>query len=306
MNEETIKSIIRSRYGVPKSEEIIVGKESHLYSTIWMATINSNINSSTFIIKQSDQNLRSQAELWIRAEDLFRDDETYTPLGVVYLADHDVIISKKSEYLTLAEHIASNGFLNPFAWYRQTNRIVELAGAWLRRYHGFETSIGSLSKPLSRYVKQREKYLRLLPKGLGEKLVEAVGNCPDHIVTIVHSDFSPHNILSDGKSLSVIDFGINEWTRMSPYWDIATLSIALERIFLFGLRNPLRWIPPLRNQVVSRFTDSSTDVYPDDPRVWRACCATRHFALWGGIVDSNTYDPRLSWHLKRLEEYLSI
>ena len=100
MNEETMKSIIRSHYGVPKSEEIVIRKESHLYSTIWTAAINSNISTSVFVIKQSDQDLRRQAELWIRAEKLFRDDKTYVPLDVVYLADHDVIISRKSGYPT--------------------------------------------------------------------------------------------------------------------------------------------------------------------------------------------------------------
>ena len=306
MNEETMKSIIRSHYGVPKSEEIVIRKESHLYSTIWTAAINSNINTSVFVIKQSDQDLHTQAELWIRAEKLFRDDKTYVPLDVVYLADHDVIISRKSGYPTLAEQIAWNGFPNPFTWYQQTNHIVELAGTWLRRYHGYETRVGSISRPLLKYIEIREKHLEVLPERLGEKLVDMVGNCPDHTVTIVHSDFSPHNILSNGENLSVIDFGINEWTEMSPYWDIATLSIALERIFRFAFRNPLRWMPPLRKQVVSRFTNSYGDVYPDNPYVWHACCATRHFALLGGIIDSSINDPRIAWHMKRLEECLSM
>ena len=151
---------------------------------------------------------------------------------------------------------------------------------------------------ISKYI------LDALPSKLQKRFLHSVQNCPDHFLTIVHSDFVPSNIFSDGKIIAVIDFGIAEWTAMSPYWDIAVFTIYLERESQFRMKSSLKWLPFLRTRLLSHFFESYGEVYGANTKVWKVCCASRHFALLSAVVKSNSPDRRLLWHIRQMENYL--
>ncbi|NKB57656.1 MAG: phosphotransferase [Alphaproteobacteria bacterium] len=263
-----------------------------------------------FLYKQSDIGQSKQAKLCIDAEKFFENCDFYHPLNTVYVSNRNVIISRKSEYLRFQEQIALNGFPNPISWYKQLNKVANLSGRWLKYYHEFgrnsQDNEGreSVSSPLLKYIDARKYILDALPSGLRNRFLESVRGCPDHFLTTVHSDFAPPNIFSDGEKISVIDFGVAEWTAMSPYWDIATFVIYLTRENQFRMKSPLKWLPFLRARVLSNFFEAYGDVYGADPKVWRICCASRHFALLSALVESNTADRRFSWHIDQMQKML--
>ncbi len=54
-----------------------------------------------------------------------------------------------------------------------------------------------------------------------------VGDGFEDEVVVTHGDYSASNLLWDGRGLAIIDFGISEWTEMSPFWDVATFLVTL-------------------------------------------------------------------------------
>jgi hypothetical protein len=304
MNEKEVKELIRDNSSIPKSVSMSVKKNIHRKSIIWTVSIDSNSNDVAFIIKQSDLDLSRQAELGIRADELFRDDVRYISLDAKFIPAYNVIISKRSKLSTVTQLIEKNGFPNPVNWYFQMIQVVELAGSWLKAYHAVGQNMGSISEPLLRYIESRKYIFNLFPTTLQKSFLDTVECCPDHIVSPIHSDFSPENILSNGKKISVIDFGVEEWVEMSPYWDIATFIIAIERDFFFRYKSPLRWIPILRRHLLEKFSKAYGGDTPRNLAVWRICYAARHFALLSSKADSPITDPIRIWHIAEIEKML--
>ncbi|MEE9355083.1 MAG: hypothetical protein V3U75_05785 [Methylococcaceae bacterium] len=304
MNEKEAKELIRSNYRIPKSLNMGVEKNIHGDSTIWAISVESDSNDVNFIIKQSDEDLSRQAELGVRAEKIFSDDLRYISLGVKFIPDYNVILSKRSELPTVSQLIEKNGFPNPVNWYSQTIQVVELAGNWLKAYHAVGQSVGSISEPLLRYVESREYIFKLFPTALKKLFLESVDSCPDHIISPIHCDFSPGNIFSNGMELSVIDFGVEEWVEMSPYWDIVTFIIAIERDFSFRYKSPLKWIPILRRHLLDKFSQAYGGDTQGNLVVWRVCYAVRHFVLLSSKVDSPITNQVRAWHIAEIEKIL--
>ncbi len=304
MNEKEAKELIRNNLGIPESSSLFVKKNIHRDSIIWSISIDSD-SDVCFIIKQSDKDLSRQAELGIRAEEIFSDDLRYISLDVKFIPNQNVVLSKRSKLSTFTQLIEKNGFPNPVKWYFQLIQVVKLAGNWLKAYHAVGQSVDSVSEPLLRYIESREYIFNLFPAALQKSFLDAVESCPDHIVSPIHCDFSPENILSNGKKLSVIDFGVEEWLEMSPYWDIATFIIAIERDFLFRYKSPLKWIPVLRRHLLNNFYKTYGGDTQGNLVVWRICYVVRHFALLSSKVDSPVSDRIRIWHIAEIEKVLS-
>lgn len=305
MNEETAVRLVCETFSIPKPARLTVTKRGTIYSMIYKIEADFNSRKRTYYLKSANDSLEQQWRLAKNAEEFFYADKTYKPLAVTYIEDCNVLLSEGSEHNTFAQTITQDGFPNPFKWYKSITNTVVLVGRWLSKYHSQKTAYGSIAEPLSRYVNIRSEGLKEFESDLRDSFLRAVNSCPDDIIAPAHSDYSPQNILSDGKTLSVIDFGISEWTHMSPCWDIATIQIALERDFLFRYRNPLRWLPTARKKLIEVFNDAYGPHPQYNPESWAACVATRHFTQFCGIISRDRRDPRLDWHVECMKKALA-
>jgi hypothetical protein len=79
--------------------------------------------------------------------------------------------------------------------------------------------------------------------------------------------------------VGVIDYGVSEWTEMSPHWDTITFVTMLERFSLFSLRSALFWYRPFLHRLKRGFLQAYGSSIPAGRRSVQACLAVRHFAF---------------------------
>ncbi|WP_162913360.1 phosphotransferase [Rhodospirillaceae bacterium SYSU D60014] len=305
LTNEQLREVLRHHCALSPSASVSIEKTSRIYSTIWSATISENGSRRTHILKQAGK--RAERQVWLsqRADRLFFDQPFHASPGLAYEPGYDLTIARLYPGRSLEALMAEGGIPDPFRWYRDLSRRLGLAGIWLKHYHRAERRIGSVSGPLMAYLEQRRDQLDHLPALCRQRLLGLVESDLVDDIVVTHSDFSPGNILSDGRTLCVIDFGIKEWTEMSPWWDVVTILTALDRYFLFRRTCPVYWIRPLLSRLKSTFWTAYSSRPPHDQRSFLACAAVRHFSFAGDLspkaLDGS---PRSRWHLAQLEQIL--
>ena len=299
-----LKSIGRY-FGVPKQASVSIRKAHRLYSTTWVVSVSEGALSETYLVKFAREGAEKQVRLAQRANEIFIGYPVHVPSEIQYDPEHDLIVSRAFPGRSLEALMADRGWPNPVRWYGDLSRTLHLAGLWLRRYHQVDRHPGSLSEPLMHYLERRRDKLDRLSPDSRRKLLRLVGGDIIDNVVVTHSDFSPGNILSNGRALCVVDFGIAEWTEMSPWWDVVTLLISLDRYFLFRRLTPLYWVRPLIARLKDRFRAAYEQAPPEDHRPVLACAAVRHFSFAGNwTADALRNDPRARWHAEQLERIL--
>jgi serine/threonine protein kinase len=288
-------------------DKLSIRKFRRLYSTIWVISTFHNGIRCDYIVKDAGERGEKQARLSGRADEIFRGDPLHFSATVAYEPTYNVLISRKYEGPSLQTLMAQPALPYPIGWYHRVTEFLCRAGTWLRRYHSADCHAGSISGALMCYIEQRRRKLDQLPSDTRQRLLRLIQRRLVDDIAVVHGDFSPANILSDGRTICVIDFGISEWTQMSVWWDVATLLVGLDRYFLFRKSGPLYWIRPLLTKMKATFLRaySRSTLQECDNEALLVCMAVRHFTFAAGRSTISRADARDQWHLVQLERLLS-
>lgn len=275
-----------------------VEQVDRLYSTIWTVDLARNGQRESYIVKHRPETAKHEYRLSRRADELFHDDPSYCCLQPHVDPTGSFIVTRRSTLPVLEHRLFRYAWQNPLAWFRNLDRSVHLAGAWLKRYHAADPSTGPMSPGFLRYLENRESALQKIGAANRTRLVQAVTSATETRLVTTHCDFSLQNILTDGRHIAVVDYGIREWTKMSPYWDVATFILDLESQARFRLKSPLHWLSSLRRRLTSSFLSAYCGPHDSSDPEWLLCAAVRYFSLFAGTIDR--HGARATWYQSRL------
>ena len=303
LTDEIIVECVKRHFDVPAGAAT-VRKHDRSYSSVWQVSVAGKRETQTFFVKAPGINPEKETRLQQRAEQLSRGLAHYTLPEVHFDRTLRLVVSKGFSGRSILSLIQHGDLLHPIRSFPEAENAVHAAGSWLKLYHQ-ERRTGSISQPLLRSLKRRSDSLALLASEFRRRLCMLVGDGFEDEVVVTHGDYSASNLLWDGRGLAIIDFGISEWTEMSPFWDVATFLVTLDRYTLFSPRTTLFWFRPLLTKLKRSFLAGYGRDLPNSERAAQACLAVRHFssAFTAGPIQAG--DRRARWHLSQLEHILS-
>lgn len=256
-----------------------------------------------YIVKKPLRSAESRFESQRNAEAIFEDEDFVTPTKPVFVPEAGVIVSRFVEGRSFEHDFALGRPSDLASWRQRLDTGIRMAGTWLRRFHAHSLE-AHCAESLVPYLEKRRAPLRRLSEPMAER-VWALARAPFvGPSAVIHGDFCPHNILFSGNHISVIDCGMEEWKRFSPFWDSVCFAIAIEEIGQFHIRSPLHWMPRKCDAMLASFFAA----YGSDPRAhpdYLKCLAVRHLTYVLCDGDGKTFTKRGAWHLKQLENALS-
>lgn len=179
------------------------------------------------------------------------------------------------------------------------------AGCWLRDWHEKTMDWGPLSPLFEAYLANREDCTGLLDSQDRKALHALVESLRAGVLCVPHGDFTPPNILWSLGRLTVLDFGVSEWNRMTPWWDRVAMKIGLFRALKFGSNSLGLWIPALPSAATNAFREGYGDG-TGTPRARLACWAIRHLTFYADDVRKGPrYRRRAAWHWLEFQRALS-
>jgi hypothetical protein len=288
--------------GTERVERVIsLLRQDRLYSTIWSAEVTHPAGRASYMLKLAGGSADKAIWLSQRADRLLASSPLHVPLGLRRHGPTGLIISRRFEGESLADLLIAGARSNPLSWGRRLETAVALAGEWLATYHALERRSGSIMEPLRAYVAGCSAEFKALPplvRSAFERLL-AEDIIDDLVVT--HSDFTPGNILTDGAKACIIDFGVREWTELSPWWDLATLDVVLERFFRCDKAVTGFWLKPLFPRIRAAFFEAYGASADKVCRSRAICTAARHLSLGGKARAESRY----RWHIRHITNVLS-
>ena len=293
--------------GTPPVRELrSVARSDRLFSAIWFVTAAHDGGEARYMLKHPEYGAERPVALSQRADAIFAGDAAYFSAQLREHGESGLIVSRIYDGRSLGDRLGASRRSNPFAWPREFQACLTGAARWLARYHSVERRVESVSGPLRTYVGARRAEFAALPAEPRRKLERLLSDDIRDETVVVHGDFSPQNILTDGDTLCVIDFGIREWRRMSPWWDVLTLTAILERHLLFDNGAFGAWLRPSLPRLRKAFLEAYGAAPDERAPAVRACRAVRHFSLMGTVASGSFGRSRRSlWHLRRLSNILA-
>lgn len=290
----------------------VVKHVARLYSNMWILRVQT-ANGSQCVVAKS----------WYKAAHFKKQIDLLRRVRVAYAGRNDVCIpylgscDRKCLLLmqqvfdpTLAELCQYSLQYMPSLrslreWQNTLRQACRRAGSWLSEWHAATESNSSVAPSLETYLEDREDHLELLDGDDRRRLYTLIQSLEVDTTCIAHGDFMPGNVLWAPDRLSVIDFGVPEWERTTPWWDYVSMEVGLICVLGFGLKSPGRWIP----SIVRMATQAFRDGYGQGRGSIRgkfACQAVRHLVLYG--TDSRhgrAYRKRARWHMLQLQKALA-
>lgn len=303
--EDNDSSVVLSRaLGIASSKILQAAPWQRRHSAGWIVSVDEGSGIERFFVKQitSEIALR-QVQLGKRADELFRSDTRYLPLNPVFDTKAGMIVMREVRLPSLSSLWMLRHSRDPVTWHRDIINGMTLAGDWLRRFHAYDVKLGSPVPQLRNYLSRHAPMSEALPVELSTKLLRAAENCPDGPLTVIHSDFSGWNILTDGKQLSVIDYGISDWVEMSPFWDVATFLVSFRAFTRQSRLSPTFWVPGLASRFEAAFLDAYGDPDMFDSQIFAVCAAMRH-ALCHATIQTDS-KSLADWHLDQVRSWLA-
>lgn len=300
-----LQEILSRKKKICISDIKIIGCEERLYSTIWYLGITTNNIRELFVAKNAGSRASRQTRISNDADRIFRNKENVFSTESMYVEEMDLVVSRKFSGSTLEHSLVWRGRQSPFLWHANLRKSFAQAGEWLRRFHDATRGPSGSGTPLLEYLENRSETLDSLPSLMRQKLVRLVSEPLTGDFVVTHGDFTPANILFDNDDVCVIDFGIKEWIEMSPWWDLASTLVYLQRYVRFQHRSPLYWVPRFASPLERMFRHSYGNV-DSSCQDYLKCLAIRHFSFLsdtpkGGISD----DGRPNWHFNELDKALT-
>ena len=301
MNIDKIRDIISGEWDLNASDLRILNYNKRLYSTIATAILRTQSGVRRFIIKETNSNPEHAVRLASRAREIFKHDADVFLPRLVFDRASGLIISEMFAGASLQDYCRVSYRQNPLKWRSNLETAVARTGKWLATYHATSRRMDNCeSYSYYDYLSPRRKLLEYLPGDLGRQLESWAKT---HIIrtrAIIHGDYSPHNVLIDRRRICVIDFGIEEWTEMSPVWDLATMTTSLEKNLRFSWRSPFRWSQKRIKKIIEVFLKSyGCDI---DRNSYGLGCALCHLVAFG---EERQGSPTAIWHLRELTRGLS-
>jgi hypothetical protein len=300
-SDQAVGQIVVNATGPSQGEVATVTRLARPFSTLWFVTVRRDGVEEKYVAKLFPSNARRHCALSGRADRLFKAEAFHSPADARIV--DGLMISRHVELPRIQDALTNGGWAHPVSWIAGLEANMRLAGHWLHRYHAGYLVVRPVAPALSRYVMGRSYALEYLPATMRDRFLSAVANCPDSVATVTHSDFSPRNILTDGHSLGVVDFGIQEWVYMSPYWDVATLIMSLRTQSRFYRRSLMYWLPSLHRRLEEAFFTAYGHDQPPASREWHICACVRYFGVFSGAAVEG--DPRAHWYREKMQEHLS-
>lgn len=190
-------------------------------------------------------------------------------------------------------------------WKRTLYQACGEVGRWLRDWHAATTAVSPVAPLFEAYLASRPECLKLITGDERRKLWTLIQSLEPEVTCVVHGDFTPPNLLWAPGKLTVIDFGLAEWERMTPWWDYVAMRIGLASALRFSMRSPGRWLPSISRMAAQAFSDGYGDSGAGS-RARLACLAVRHLVLHANdLCNGRAYRKRAQWHKMELQKALS-
>lgn len=289
----------------------ITGQASRPYSTVWFMEASTNVDVVPLVAKawETDSAFEKQARILQEASALFanQDDVCIPYLGsarrkrvlfMPYVSDPD---------LASLCRLAWDWPVHPRCVHLRREALESAcatAGRWLSAWHTKTASTEPVGFAFAAYLESRREFLNLLGPSERERAWALARRLEVAQTCMSHGDFTPLNVLWSPRKLTVLDFGLSEWERMTPWWDRVSMEIGLVRALRFTLRGLGAWFPALCAGAISAFRrgygESDSDAYAKN-----ACLAVRHLVLYANDVNKGLrYRRRAAWHRAQLHKAL--
>lgn len=178
------------------------------------------------------------------------------------------------------------------------------AGQWLREWHTRTAANGPVTPAFKAYLANRADCLTLLTDRDRSRISQLVEGTGVSALCIPHGDFTPPNVLWSPQHLTILDFGVAEWSQMSPFWDCASFEIGLHRSLRFSVKGMGSWSPAIVDAAIEAFRNGYGESAAES-KARLACFAVRHLVLYGGDTRrGHAYRRRALWHRREMQRAL--
>lgn len=175
------------------------------------------------------------------------------------------------------------------------------AGRWLRAWHARTTADGLLAPAFDAYLANRADCLALVDDRTRNRIIELAEGLEPGTLCTPHGDFTPPNILWSTRQLTILDFGVSEWSQMSPWWDCVSFEVGLHRALRFSPKGIGSWVPGIVDASVAGFRRGYGEPVAEAP-ARQACLAIRHLVLYAGDTRRGpAYQRRALWHYREMQ-----
>ena len=290
----------------------ITGQANRPYSAVWFIEAGTEAGVVPLVAKSwdTDAAFEKQARILQEAKALFaKQDSVCIPyLGSVghkrvlfmpYVSDPDLASLCRLSW-SWPIHLR---------YVRHRQEALEMAcaraGKWLREWHTKTASNEPVAHSFAAYLERRGKILNLVSPEERERIWSLTMRLEVSQTCMSHGDFTPLNVLWSPRKLTVLDFGLSEWERMTPWWDRVSMEIGLVRALRFTLRGLGTWFPALCASAIGAFRRGYGES-DRDAHAKIACLAVRHLVLYANDVDKGSrYRHRAAWHRAQLHKVLA-
>ncbi|HET6724740.1 MAG TPA: phosphotransferase [Gammaproteobacteria bacterium] len=254
------------------------------------------------------------AKAWYSAMDFDKQLKALQAASAAYAGRADVCIpyigSQRSKCILLMRQVPDPTLAEMcrFSFRRRWTQTLLQAcartGCWLAEWHAASEKVEPVAPSLEAYLQDRGDCLRLLTADEQRRLTALIRSLGDDTTCVTHGDFMPGNVLWAPTRISVIDFGLPEWDRASPWWDYVAMEVGLTCALRFSSKSPGRWKPSMVQSAVEAFREGYGK-RRGNGRTRLACTAVRHLVLHAGDMrHGKAYRKRAEWHKLQLKKAL--
>ncbi len=280
--------------------------ESRAYSKIWWLKSD---KGGMYVLKWSPNGLERENELTRITRKLFSHNERVLTPKVCCQPTPETFLVEALPGQPLLAACHRLPLFRLREWFLAQLGAIRESGTWLATFHA--SSISTISTTggdgLRKYVKKRESIFQILGEDMERRIYRLLEQVHIENHVRIHGDYSPHNILVTTQGIGVIDFaGIQEFDIATPWFDVATLIVGIQRRWHGSFLNYLRPFPFLLRKWEDAFFEGYGNV-AEMNATFKMCVIIRHLAeLYSGLTSRNQFSIRKQWDYLRLIEILEI
>ncbi|HET7306585.1 MAG TPA: phosphotransferase [Gammaproteobacteria bacterium] len=312
--EEDFRALLASVLKQPVRSVNVAKRASRAYSNIWMLDVETATDRFGVVAKYCRDGVLFKKQIRFiqaaRAAYAGRDDVCIPYLGSC--EQSQLLLMQRVRDPTV-QSLCHFSFSRPFRtctfqhWQRTLQQACVQTGRWLREWHESTAEVGPLAPAFETYLSNREDCLSLLEHDDRRRLLALIQSLGSETLCVTHGDFTPQNVLWSPERLTVIDFGVGEWERMTPWWDYIWMERSIVSAMRFAVKSPGWWMPSASRTATQAFSDGYGKS-AGSARARLACLAVHHLVLHGSDTRRNarSYRKRAQWHKRELQRTLAL